>query len=59
MYVGSGDGKIKKLGGSDTRWNLERELCLDGKMNSITVDPTGNELLAGTSNGRIYRIATN
>ncbi|CAD8212252.1 unnamed protein product [Paramecium pentaurelia] len=58
LFVGSGDGKVKKLTGSDTRWNLERELCLEGRMNSITIDPNGNELLAGTSNGRIYRINT-
>jgi hypothetical protein len=37
---------------------LERELCLDGKINSITIDPTGYELLAGTSNGRLYKITT-
>lgn len=42
--------------GSDTRWNLEREICLEGRMTSLTVDPTGNEMLVGSSAGRIYRV---
>lgn len=58
LFIVSGDGKIKKLTGSDTRWNLERELCLEGRINSLTIDPTGNEMLAGSSTGRIYRLTT-
>lgn len=58
LFVGAGDGKIKKLSGSDTRWTLDREICLEGKINSLATDPSGNELLAGSTNGRLYRINT-
>lgn len=26
IFIGSGDGRIKKLVGSDTKWSLEREI---------------------------------
>lgn len=58
LFVGSGDGKVKKLTGSDTRWNIEREICLEGRMNSLSIEPSGNELLVGSSTGRIYRLTT-
>lgn len=26
IFVGSGDGRIKKLSGSDTKWGLDKEV---------------------------------
>jgi len=54
--VGSGDGKVKKLVGSGTKWMLEAEVQLDGAVMSLSVDHLNKELLAGTSAGKIYRI---
>lgn len=57
LLMGAGDGKLKKLSGSDTRWNLSGELCLEGRLSSMSVNPSGNELLVGGSGGRIHRVA--
>ena len=56
VFVGSGDGKVKKLKGKDTKWILEAEILLSGSINSMSVDKNNNEILAGTSEGNLYRI---
>lgn len=56
LIVGSGDGKIKKLVGAETKWVLESEVLLKGAVKSLSSDPYSNELLAGTSVGNIYRV---
>ena len=56
MFVGSGDGKVKKLIGDDTKWVLEAEICLKGEVTTLSVDPFNKEILAGTSFGNIYRV---
>lgn len=38
MYVVSGDGKVKKLVGSDTKWSLDTEILLEGRLSSIAID---------------------
>lgn len=48
LYVGSGDGRLKKLVGGDGKWNLEAEIILEGKVVSISLSPNKNELLVGT-----------
>jgi len=57
-YVGSGDGKLKKIGLADGRWNMTHEAQLDSKIMSITVAQDGKELLVGTMGGKLYRILT-
>eukprot|EP00744_Colponema_vietnamica_P009814 GILI01013927.1.p1 GENE.GILI01013927.1~~GILI01013927.1.p1 ORF type:complete len:623 (+),score=120.64 GILI01013927.1:91-1959(+) len=56
LYAGAGDGKLKKLSGRDTRWSLEAETQLEGKVVSISLSVDGRELLVGTSAGKIYRL---
>lgn len=59
LFISSGDGKVKKLTGSDTRWSLEREISLEGRIGSLTIDRSGRELLVGTSAGKIFRLISN
>ena len=56
VFVGSGDGKVKKLVGQETKWVLDREVLLKGRVTTLSADPFHNEILAGTSTGNIYRI---
>jgi len=57
LYAGSGDGKLKKLQGSDLEWEEIAETSLAGKVMAITA--TGDEKeLVGTSAGKMYRVRT-
>ena len=56
LFVGSGDGKLKKLGIADGKWNLTHEAQLDSQITSLTVSNDGKELLAGTIGGKLYRV---
>lgn len=33
IFVGSGDGRFKKLRGAETKWSLESEIQLEGALN--------------------------
>ena len=54
VYVGGGDGKIRKISTAGGKWNLTHEAQLDGKVTSISLSPDKKEILAGTSLGKIY-----
>ena len=58
IFVGSGDGKVKKLSVAGGSWNLTHEAQLDSKVMSIQVSQDGKELLAGTLGGKLYRVLT-
>lgn len=36
LFVGSGDGKLKRLKGFETKWALEMEVPLNGAITSIS-----------------------
>ena len=48
LYVGSGDGRIKKLEGYDTQWVQLTETQLAGKVTSLSITADQREILAGT-----------
>lgn len=56
IYVGSGDGKLKKLLVSDGKWNLTHEAQLDSKIVSICLSHDKKEMLVGTQGAKIYRV---
>lgn len=56
VFVGGGDGMLKKMIGNDLDWVLEMESRLSGPITNLTVSANGTFLLAGTSSGRIYRV---
>jgi len=58
VFIGSGDGSLKKLMGHDLNWGNVLETQLQGAVNSLEVCDGGASLLVGTSEGIIYKVAT-
>mmetsp|Transcript_37635 Transcript_37635/g.49584 ORF Transcript_37635/g.49584 Transcript_37635/m.49584 type:complete len:699 (-) Transcript_37635:494-2590(-) len=56
LYCGGGDGTVKKVRGTDLRWQLHSEVQLDGRISSLEVIAGGAEVLVGTSAGSIFRV---
>ena len=56
IFIGGGDGKVKKISTDEGRWNLTHEVQLDGKVTSLSLGLDKKELIAGTSKGKIYRM---
>merc|ERR1711934_350220 len=54
--MGAGDGALKKLMGHDLNWGVVLETHLTGAVVSIEVCDNGAALLAGTSDGIIYKV---
>jgi hypothetical protein len=59
IFVGSGDGKVKKLMGQDVTWSIVAESYLGGKITSLSNSSDLRELVCGTSLGGIYRLLAN
>ena len=58
LYVGGGDGKIKKVSLAGGSWTLTHEAQLDSRVMSINLSNDGEELIVGTSGGKMYRVLT-
>ncbi len=58
LYVGGGDGKIKKVSLAGGSWTLTHEAALDSKVMSINISNDGEELIVGTVGGKMYRVLT-
>jgi WD40 repeat protein len=56
VYVGCGDGMIKKMAGRDDSWELLAEVKVVGKVVSLSLNHDSSELLAGTSTGTMHRV---
>ena len=59
LYVGGGDGKIKKVSLAGGAWTLTHEAQLDSRVMSINLSIDGEELIVGTQGGKMYRVLTN
>jgi hypothetical protein len=59
VFVGSGDGKVKKLMGSDVTWSIVAETHLGGKITSLSRSSDLREVVCGTNLGCIYRLLSN
>jgi hypothetical protein len=59
IFVGSGDGKVKKLNVASGKWTLTHEATLDSKVVSLTISTDKKELAVGTHGGKIYRMLVN
>lgn len=55
LIIGSGDGRVKKLVGEQTKYVLDKEILLEGRIMSLAVSADNAEILVGSSNGRILR----
>ena len=58
IFIGGGDGKVKKLSTEGGKWNLTHEAHIDGKVTSLSLSNDKKELIAGTSKSKIYRMLT-
>lgn len=47
LFAGSGNGKIKKLQGSDTSWNVVGECDVEGRVVSLSPSASQAELIVG------------
>ncbi|KAF0689113.1 Aste57867_19385 [Aphanomyces stellatus] len=56
VYVGAGDGVLKKLVGATVEWNLVGHVQLLGAIVGLAVTCDGASLVAGTSAGKLYHI---
>ena len=59
LYIGSQDGFIKIIKGSDSNWVQTAEVHLYGAIMSLTSSNISNSLLACTSKGKLYDLAAN
>ena len=56
IFVGGGDGKLKKLNIASGKWTLTHEAQLDSKVISVSVASDKKELIVGTAGGKLYRM---
>lgn len=59
IFVGGGDGKVKKLNVAGGKWTMTHEAALDSRVMALTLSIDKKELAVGTSGGKIYRMLTN
>ncbi|KAJ1632558.1 quinon protein alcohol dehydrogenase-like superfamily [Pavlovales sp. CCMP2436] len=56
VWLGAGDGKVKRFRGSDQSWQMEAETLLEGRVVSLSLTADRQELIAATSAGVIYSL---
>lgn len=59
LYVGGGDGKLRKVNLAKGQWTLSHEAQLDSKVMSVNLSNDGKELIVGTISGKMFRVLTN
>jgi hypothetical protein len=59
IFVGGGDGKVKKVSIAGGKWNMTHEAQLDSKVVAIAISSDSKELIVGTNGGKLYRMLTN
>ena len=59
LFVGGGDGKIKKVNLAGGAWTLTHEAQLDSRVMTMNLSNDKQELIVGTQGGKIYRVLTN
>jgi len=61
IFLGSGDGKIKGIVGDDVVWEVISDATLEfaqAAITSLSLAADGVELIAGTNNGKMFRVLT-
>lgn len=58
LFVGGGEGKIKKISLAQGQWTLSHEAQLDSKVMSINLSNDEKEMIVGTVSGKMYRVLT-
>lgn len=58
LFVGGGEGKVKKISLANGQWTLSHEAQLDSKVMSINLSNDEKEMIVGTVSGKMYRVLT-
>lgn len=58
LMLCGGDGKLKKIRGRDTHWDMTRENILDGACMGLAITADKREVLVNTKQGKVYRCCT-
>lgn len=58
LFVGGGDGKIKKISLAAGQWTLSHEAQLDSKVMNVNLSNDEKEMIVGTLSGKMYRVLT-
>eukprot|EP00933_Yihiella_yeosuensis_P048527 TRINITY_DN4478_c0_g1_i2.p1 TRINITY_DN4478_c0_g1~~TRINITY_DN4478_c0_g1_i2.p1 ORF type:complete len:668 (-),score=88.39 TRINITY_DN4478_c0_g1_i2:145-2001(-) len=56
LFVAGGDGRVKAVRGEDTHWDVLSENVLESGICALTPSADGAELVAGTRNGKLWRL---
>lgn len=56
LFVAGGDGRIKALRGFDIQWDVLAENVLESGVVALTPSADGAELIAGSRNGKMWRL---
>ncbi|CAJ1402866.1 unnamed protein product [Effrenium voratum] len=56
LFVAGGDGRIKAIRGFDVQWDVLSENVLESGVSALTPACDGAELIAGTRNGKMWRL---
>ena len=59
LFIGGGDGKVKKVNMAGGQWTLTHEAQLDSCVMSMNFSNDKNELIVGTQGGKMYRVLSN
>eukprot|EP00762_Andalucia_godoyi_P000936 ANDGO_03899.mRNA.1 Cilia- and flagella-associated protein 52 len=61
VFVGGGDGSLKRLRGMDQQWEITGQVRLGSRVTAIALLPSqqglGDEMLVSTDDGHIYRVS--
>lgn len=56
LFLGGGDGRVKAIRGDDVHWDVLAENVLEAGVTALTPSSDGAELIAGTRNGKLWRL---
>mmetsp|Transcript_21963 Transcript_21963/g.62350 ORF Transcript_21963/g.62350 Transcript_21963/m.62350 type:complete len:624 (-) Transcript_21963:81-1952(-) len=56
LFLAGGDGRVKAVRGHDTQWDVLAENMLEAGITALTPSSDGAELVAGTRNGKLWRL---
>jgi len=56
LFVAGGDGRVKAVRGFDTQWDVLAENVLEAGCTALSPSADGAELIAGTRNGKLWRL---
>ncbi|CEM05742.1 unnamed protein product [Vitrella brassicaformis CCMP3155] len=56
VVLGGGDGSVKICEGRDAQWEEVKAMGVSGCVSGLALSPDGQEVVCGTTNGRLFRV---